>query len=132
MENAFYIFLLIICLSGIVFYLYKIIRLANLPPEEKQKLNEIVEKQTQEAINKKTPRNENGQIKCPYCGSINFQMVSRRWSPLTGFFTNKVDRVCVSCKRRFWSRYVKIVFYPYRSVFLNIVIKPPHLRRLYL
>lgn len=40
-------------------------------------------------------------IKCPHCGYGKFQRVSRRWSPLTGFFTNKVDRVCERCKKRF-------------------------------
>lgn len=39
--------------------------------------------------------------RCPKCGSSNFQMVNRKWSLLTGFFTNKVDRVCVNCKTRF-------------------------------
>lgn len=41
------------------------------------------------------------QVRCPKCGSTNFQMVNRKWSPLTGFMTNKVDRVCVNCKNRF-------------------------------
>lgn len=36
--------------------------------------------------------------KCPECGSTNIQMVPRKWSLLTGIFTNKVDRVCVNCK----------------------------------
>ena len=39
--------------------------------------------------------------KCPSCGSSNFQMVNRKWSLLAGFFTQKVDRVCVNCKTRF-------------------------------
>lgn len=41
------------------------------------------------------------QVKCPKCGSTNIQMVQRKWSLLTGFMTNKVDRVCVSCKYKF-------------------------------
>lgn len=41
------------------------------------------------------------QIKCPKCGSTNIQMVQRKWSLLTGFMTNKVDRVCVNCKYKF-------------------------------
>lgn len=41
------------------------------------------------------------QVRCPKCGSTNIQMVNRKWSPLTGFMINKVDRVCVNCKNRF-------------------------------
>lgn len=41
------------------------------------------------------------QVRCPKCGSTNIQLVNRKWSPLTGFMTNKVDRVCVNCKNRF-------------------------------
>ena len=40
-------------------------------------------------------------IKCPWCGSTQIQMVPRKWSLLTGFLTNKVDRVCVNCKKKF-------------------------------
>lgn len=43
----------------------------------------------------------NNILRCPKCGSTNIQMVPRKWSPLTGFMTNKVDRVCVNCKNRF-------------------------------
>lgn len=35
---------------------------------------------------------------CPKCGSTAIQMVPRKFSLLTGFATNKVDRVCVNCK----------------------------------
>lgn len=40
-------------------------------------------------------------IKCPHCGSTNIQLVSKKWSLLTGFFTNKVNRFCVACKTKF-------------------------------
>ncbi|WP_455714122.1 hypothetical protein [Anaerosporobacter sp.] len=40
-------------------------------------------------------------IKCPKCGSTDFDMVKRNWSALTGFMTNKVDRVCRVCKYKF-------------------------------
>ena len=42
-----------------------------------------------------------GGVRCPRCGSTQIQMVPRKWSPLTGFLTNKVDRVCVNCKKKF-------------------------------
>ncbi|MBQ2882693.1 MAG: zinc ribbon domain-containing protein [Alphaproteobacteria bacterium] len=38
---------------------------------------------------------------CPKCGSTNIQIVPRKWSLLTGIFTNKTDRVCVNCKHKF-------------------------------
>ena len=47
------------------------------------------------------PVDENGNVKCPYCGSLQIQMVPRKWSPVTGFFTNKADRVCMRCTRKF-------------------------------
>lgn len=39
--------------------------------------------------------------RCPKCGSTNIQIVPRKWSLLTGFLTNKTDRVCVNCKHKF-------------------------------
>ena len=44
---------------------------------------------------------EKNKPRCPKCGCTEFQMVPRKWSPLTGFLTNKVDRVCVKCKMRY-------------------------------
>jgi len=40
-------------------------------------------------------------VKCPNCGSTQVQLVAKKWSILTGFFTNKVNRVCVNCKTKF-------------------------------
>ena len=40
-------------------------------------------------------------VHCPACGSTQIQMVSRKWSLLAGFATNKVDRVCMKCKKKF-------------------------------
>lgn len=41
------------------------------------------------------------QIRCPRCLSVQFQLVPRKFSLLTGFATNKFDRMCVMCKKRF-------------------------------
>ena len=41
------------------------------------------------------------KVFCPKCKSTNIQMIQRKWSLLTGFMTNKVDRVCVNCKHKF-------------------------------
>ena len=40
-------------------------------------------------------------VHCPRCGSTNIQVVPRKWSILTGYMTNKTDRVCVNCKHKF-------------------------------
>lgn len=52
------------------------------------------QKKASEVVNKNT-------VKCPKCGSTNIQIVPRKWSLLTGFMTNKTDRVCVNCKHKF-------------------------------
>lgn len=49
----------------------------------------------------KSPQQLIHEGRCPRCGSHNIQIVQRKWSLLTGFLTNKVDRVCVTCKYRF-------------------------------
>lgn len=41
-------------------------------------------------------------VKCPRCRSTQIQMVPRKFSLLTGFATNRIDRVCVKCQKRFW------------------------------
>lgn len=38
--------------------------------------------------------------KCSYCGSTNIQVVRRKWSLMTGFMTNKTDRICANCGRK--------------------------------
>jgi transcription elongation factor Elf1 len=40
-------------------------------------------------------------VKCPKCGSTQITAVTKKWSPVTGFLTNKVDRVCLNCKHKF-------------------------------
>lgn len=49
----------------------------------------------------KTDAQWKAEGKCPRCHSSNIQIMPRRWSLLTGFLTNKVDRVCVVCGHRF-------------------------------
>lgn len=41
------------------------------------------------------------KVKCPYCFSSEVQIVPKKFSLLTGFATNKFERVCVRCKRKF-------------------------------
>lgn len=40
-------------------------------------------------------------VKCPTCGSTQIQLLNKKWGILTGFFTQKVVRVCVACKTKF-------------------------------
>lgn len=40
-------------------------------------------------------------VRCPYCRSKEIQLVPKRFSLLTGFATNRFDRVCVNCKKKF-------------------------------
>lgn len=47
-------------------------------------------------VNSSTPK-----IMCPRCFSTSFQFVPRRYSLLTGFATNKLDRMCNNCGKRF-------------------------------
>lgn len=41
------------------------------------------------------------QVTCPKCGSTQIQLVPRKWSLITGIFTNQVDRMCLNCKHKF-------------------------------
>ncbi len=58
-----------------------------------------VQTKTIEDVPNRSVKNES--IKCPKCRSTQIQLVNRRWSPITGLLTNKVDRVCLKCKNRF-------------------------------
>lgn len=40
-------------------------------------------------------------VRCPYCRSKEIQLVPKKFSLLTGFATNRFDRVCVNCKKKF-------------------------------
>lgn len=41
------------------------------------------------------------KVRCPRCASTEIQLVPRKYSLLTGFATNKFDRMCVRCQKRF-------------------------------
>ncbi len=45
--------------------------------------------------------NSPDMVRCPRCRSTQVQMVPRKFSLLTGFATNRIDRVCVRCQKRF-------------------------------
>ncbi|MDU5219192.1 MAG: hypothetical protein E6124_00945 [Blautia producta] len=84
------------------------------PPEDKDgncdKAKEVLRQKYPDAFAEPSPDDDYkyklpqeliAEGRCPRCGSHNIQIVPRRWSLLTGFLTNKVDRVCVNCKHRF-------------------------------
>jgi len=72
------------------------------PQCKSEKLNLIVRDQNGNIDTDATlKKEENNNVSCPYCGSTNIQLMRKKWSPLTGFLTNKVDRYCVNCKRKF-------------------------------
>lgn len=41
------------------------------------------------------------KVHCPRCRSTEIQLVPRKYSLLTGFATNKYDRVCIRCQKKF-------------------------------
>ena len=45
--------------------------------------------------------NSPDMVRCPRCRSTQIQMVPRKFSLMTGFATNRIDRVCVRCQKRF-------------------------------
>lgn len=72
----------------------------NLPEEVKKKIASYRPNKTPLVVSSSNTSKKN-EVHCPKCGSTQIQMVQRKWSLLTGFMTNKVDRVCVNCKHKF-------------------------------
>ena len=84
---------------GDVFFLIKEFK---APPRDStgssEKAKEILRTYVPDAFEE--PR-EVPKVTCPYCFSSEIQLVPKKFSLLTGFATNKYDRVCVRCKRKF-------------------------------
>lgn len=61
------------------------------------------ERQLKEVLPNSPIVNDNSPdiVRCPRCRSTQVQMVPRKFSLLTGFATNRIDRVCVRCQKRF-------------------------------
>ena len=80
----------------------KLIKEFKAPPRDvsgsSEKAKEILRTYVPDAF--KEPQ-EIPKVKCPYCFSSEVQIVPRKFSLLTGFATNKFERVCVRCKRKF-------------------------------
>lgn len=69
--------------------------------EYNQKLSQFKIQHEQKKIAQKQHQSESSKTHCPKCNSTNIQAVTRKWSLLTGFMTNKVDRICINCKHKF-------------------------------
>lgn len=41
------------------------------------------------------------KVRCPRCRSTEIQLVPKKFSLRTGFATNRFDRMCVNCKKKF-------------------------------
>jgi len=89
------LFIFVFCVSGLVYAVYMNI----FKPEEVAELKKQQENIKQAKLNRNL--NSEGKVVCPNCGSTQIQLVNKKWSLMTGFFTNKVDRVCVACKKKF-------------------------------
>lgn len=77
------------------------------PPEDEdgdcEAAKEVLRKEYDQTLFATPPVNTkpDSVVRCPRCGSTSIQLVPRKFSILTGYRTNKVDRVCVNCKHRF-------------------------------
>ena len=72
------------------------------PPESEcglDKVKEILRTYVPDAF--VYPKKKESVVRCPRCFSTDFQLVPKKFSLLTGFATNHVDRVCVKCMKRF-------------------------------
>ena len=72
------------------------------PPESEcglDKVKEILRTYVPDAF--VYPKKKESVVRCPRCFSTDFQLVPKKFSLLTGFATNRVDRVCVKCMKRF-------------------------------
>jgi hypothetical protein len=62
---------------------------------------DFCEEDDRKQAEQKKREEESRIVKCPSCGSSQIQLIQRKWNILFGFFTNKVDRVCLNCKCKF-------------------------------
>ena len=72
------------------------------PPESEcglDKVKEILRTYVPDAF--VYPKKKESVVRCPRCFSTDFQLVPKKFSLLTGFATNRVDRVCVKCMKKF-------------------------------
>ena len=81
---------------------YFLIQEFKAPPESEcglDKVKEILRTYVPDAF--VYPKKKESVVRCPRCFSTDFQLVPKKFSLLTGFATNRVDRVCVKCMKKF-------------------------------
>lgn len=82
---------------------YFLIKEFKAPPRDKNgssdRAKEVLRTYVPDAFS--PPEKNEPEVRCPRCGSKEIQLVARKYSLLTGFATNKFDRMCVYCKKRF-------------------------------
>ncbi len=80
---------------------YEIVKEFKAPPESECGLDEVKRILRTYVPDAFIEPQEAPKVKCPYCFSSEVQIVPKKFSLLTGFATNKFQRVCVRCKRKF-------------------------------
>lgn len=81
----------------------RLIKEFKAPPRDSsgssEKAKEILRTYVPDAfVVKQSPENE---VRCPRCFSKEIQLVPKRFSILTGFATNRYDRMCIRCRKKF-------------------------------
>lgn len=66
--------------------------------EYELKMSQFRTQVEQQKLYEQNQQHESSKVTCPKCGSTNIQILRKKFSLLTGFATNKVERVCVNCK----------------------------------
>lgn len=94
----------IVDISGDIGFIQAMIKLHDENPIEYQlKMQQFKAQQAQQQSSKKLQNSNNTQSNqrtCRFCGSTSFTPIKRKWSPLTGFLTNKTDLVCNNCGKK--------------------------------
>ena len=70
-------------------------------PDDSDKAKEVLRKEhDSNALAPYVSTNPEPIVRCPRCGCTSVQLIPRKWSILTGYHTNAVNRVCVNCKHK--------------------------------
>ena len=66
-----------------------------------ERLDRKEQQQQQQKLHQQQNNVRNKTVKCPRCGSTQIQAVPRKWTIWTSILTNRVDRFCLNCKKKF-------------------------------
>lgn len=97
---------IIVDISEDISFLEAMIDLKQKDPIEYQlkmsqfKANLSQQESAKQVVEQKSSNTQSSQRTCRFCGSTSFTPVKRKWSPLTGFLTNKTDLVCNNCGKK--------------------------------